>query len=133
MSAKQFVSGLFELWEQGNAEPFFAALAPDLTWTVSGSTPISGTFHGKSAYLEQVYKPLLSIFTGPTVCRVRRILGDGDSVVVEWHGDTPTRSGRVYSQDYCWLIRVGTDGRTIQEVAGYFDTERVSELFAAMR
>ena len=128
MTAKEFVTDLFNRWEMGDSAPFFAALAPDVVWTATGTTPISGTVQGKEAYLEKIYRPLLSIFTGPTVCRVRRIIAEGDTVVIEWHGETPTTKG-VYSQDYCWVVRVRPDGAAIAEVTGYFDTARVSQLF----
>ncbi len=131
MSAKDFVSDLFERREEGDSTGFFNALAADVVWTAKGTTPISGTYHGKDDYLQNVYKPLLSIFAGPTVCRVQKILGDGDTVAVEWHGETPTSSGSIYSQDYCRLIRVTEDGRAIREVTGYFDTALVNALLAA--
>lgn len=131
MNAKDFVAHLFDLWEKGDAAPFFAALAADVIWTATGTTPISGTHLGKETYLTKVYKPLLSIFSGPTRCRLKRILGEGDVVVVEWHGETPTKSGALYAQDYCWLIRVGSECRDIREVTGYFDTARVDALFSA--
>ena len=130
MPAKDVVSKLFDLWEKGDSSPFFEALAPDVVWIVSGNTPISGTYHGKQVYLEKVYKPLLAVFNGPTKCHVRRILGDGDTVAVEWHGETPTTTGFHYSMNYCWLIRVREDGKAIQEVTGYYDTAMVNALFA---
>ena len=122
MDAKTLVSALFERWEQGDSGPFFAALAEDLIWTARGTTPISGAYHGKANYIEKVYQPLPSLF--------RRILGDGDSMAVEWHGETPTASGSIYSQDYCWIIRVSEDKHAIQEVTGYFDTALVDRLLS---
>ncbi|MFO1057529.1 MAG: nuclear transport factor 2 family protein [Dongiaceae bacterium] len=130
MAAKAFVARLFDLWEKGDSAPFFAALADDVVWTAMGTTPISGRYEGKQAYLERCYKPLLAIFAGPTRCRVKRILGDGDVVVVEWHGETPTVSGPLYAQDYCWVLKVAAQGETIVEVTGYYDTARVGALFA---
>jgi uncharacterized protein len=130
MPAKEFVSKLFDLWEKGDSAPFFAALAPDVTWITRGNTPISGTYRGKDAYLEKVYKPLLAVFSGPTNCNVLRIPGDGDTVAVEWHGETPTTTGFHYSMNYCWLIRVREDGEAIQEVTGYYDTAMVIALLA---
>jgi uncharacterized protein len=129
MTPKLFVSKLFETWEAGDSGPFFAALVDDLTWTAAGTTPISGTYHGKAAYIEKCYGPLLKIFTGPTQCRVKRIFSDDHTVIVEWHGETPTSLKFVYSQDYCWIVRVSEDVRQITEVTGYFDTALVSELF----
>jgi uncharacterized protein len=129
MNAKDFVSMLFDHWEKGDAAPFFDALASDVIWTAKGTTPISGRYEGKEAYLNRCYKPLQAIFNGPTRCHVNRILSDGETVVVEWHGETPTVSGVLYTQDYCWIIGVGPDNRDIREVTGYYDTARVNALF----
>lgn len=128
MEAKRFVEQIFRRWEAGDSAPFFAALAPDVIWTAKGRTPISGTFHGKKNYLEKVYHPLLDIFTGPTTCQIERILAEDRVVIVEWHGETPTKRGP-YVQDYCWLIKVNEAGDAIIEVTGYFDTARVEALF----
>jgi ketosteroid isomerase-like protein len=130
MNAKQIVTQLFAQWEQGDSAPFFAALAADLVWTAKGTTPISGTYRGKQAYLDQCYKPLLAVFAGPTGCKVHRIIGDGELVVVEWHGETPTVAGPLYAQDYCWVLRVAPGTGEITEVTGYYDTARVEALLA---
>ncbi len=133
MSAKEFVAGVFEKWEKGdNAAAFFGALAADVIWTARGTTPISGTVHGKDAYMEKVYQPLKSVFNGPTSCHVRQVFGEGNMVAVEWHGATPNTTDVVYAQDYCWLIRVSEDGTKIAEVRGYFDTALVDALMAAV-
>jgi len=129
MEAKTFIEGLFRKWESGDSGPFFAALSDNLIWTAIGGTPISGTCRSKQEYLEQVYRPLLAIFSGPTRCTVRQVIGEGQTVVVEWHGETLVASGGLYSQDYCWVIRVDDAIEAIVEVRGYFDTELVSKLF----
>jgi hypothetical protein len=130
MEAKRFVEGVFREWESGDSGPFFKTLSPKLIWTAIGSTPISGTYLSKQAYIEKVYSPLLATFSGPTRCAVRQIIGEGQTVVVEWHGETPIASGGNYSQDYCWIIRVDDANEAIVEVRGYFDTDLVSKLLA---
>jgi ketosteroid isomerase-like protein len=126
MTAKDFITQLFNRWEQGDGQSFFNALAEDIRWTAIGNTPISGTCTSRTEYLEKVYRPLFAFFTGPVRCQVRKIIGEGDTVVVQWHGEVATRSGRPYIQEYCWVIEV--EGETIKEVYGYFDTAAVLEL-----
>ena len=128
MTAKEFVTQVFARWEQGEQTSFFDALAEDVQWTAIGSTPISGHCTSKAEYLEKVYQPLRTHFSGPTHCQVKQILAEGDTVVVQWHGETPTRAGRPYVQEYCWVLRVR--GETIQAVHGYFDTAAVRHLLA---
>ena len=58
------------------------------------------------------------------------VTSEGQTIVIEWHGETLIASGGAYSQDYCWVIRVNDDNEAIVEVRGYFDTELVSKLLA---
>ena len=44
MTAKEFVTRLFDRWEHGDGQSFFNALAEDVRWTAIGNTPISGTW-----------------------------------------------------------------------------------------
>jgi ketosteroid isomerase-like protein len=128
MEAKELVAYLFNLWEAGNSSPFFEALAEDAQWTAIGSTPISGVSRSKSEYFAKTYGPLQKVFSGPTVCRLKRLIAEGEVVAAEWHGETPLAAGGMYVNDYCWVIRV-QDGRIV-EVTGYFDTASVNALFA---
>ena len=46
---------------------------------------------------------------------------------MEWHGETPLAKGGVYTNDYCWVVRV--QDQKLAEVTGYFDTAAVNALF----
>lgn len=127
MQAKEIVLDLFRKWEAGDSSAFFNALADDIQWTAIGTTPISGVLHGKAEYLEHTYQPLQTVFGGPTACNVKRVIADGDLVVVEWKGETPLLKGGSYFNDYCWIVRV-REGK-LAEVTGYFDTAAVDKLF----
>ena len=127
MNAKEVVTSLFAKWEAGDSSGFCASLADEVGWTAVGSTRISGVSHTKKEYLEKTYLPLQAIFAGPTSCKVKRVVAEGDTVVVEWHGETPLARGGVYANDYCWVIRV--TGDKLSAVTGYFDTAAVNSLF----
>ncbi len=124
---KELIRKLFTKWEDGDSSGLFAALAEDVTWIAIGSTPISGISHSKAEYMQKTYAPLQNLFAGSTSCKVKRMIGEGDLVAVEWHGETPLAEGGLYTNDYCWVIRVS--GEKIQEVTGYFDTAVVNTLF----
>jgi len=127
MTAKDLVADLFAKWEAGDSSAFFAAVAEDVTWTAIGATPISGVSHSKTEYMNKTYQPLQHVFSGPTSCKVKRILAEEDLVAVEWHGETPLANGGVYANEYCWIVRV--EGDKLAEVTGYFDTAAVNALF----
>lgn len=88
-------------------EVFLAGLSPDLVWTATGKSPLSGTFHGLAAYLDGVYRPLderLRRWPDPAV---ERITAQGDWGVVEFRGEGGVgKNGCDYSMRYCWSMRV---------------------------
>lgn len=127
MDAKELVTSLFAKWEAGDSSDFFAAVADDVVWTAIGTTPISGVSHSKKEYMDKTYLPLQAVFAGATSCKVKRVVVEGDTVVVEWHGETPLARGGVYANDYCWVVQVAGD--KLVEVTGYFDTAAVQALF----
>ena len=127
---RALVTEMFERWEQaGDTGPFLSALADDLCWTVTGSSPIAGTYRGKAAYLQGVYQRLDSRLERWPVPRVQRIAVDEDWAVVLFRGvEGLGRRGEDYSQDFTWWMRCG-DGQ-IHEVIGFYDSEKVSALLA---
>lgn len=128
MTAKEVVTDLFTKWEAGDSSGFFDSVADDVVWTAIGTTPISGVSHSKKEYWDKTYLPLQKVFAGPTSCKVKRIMAEDDTVVVQWHGETPLAKGGVYANEYCWVVRVAA-GKLV-EVTGYFDTAVVNALFA---
>jgi uncharacterized protein len=129
MTPKEFVTRLFERWERGDMKGLFDAISDDVRWTAIGHTSISGVYTSKAEYFEKCYRPLMARLNGPARCEVRRIIAEGNIVVVQWRGETPTHSGRPYVQEYCWVMRVA--GETITGVHGYFDTAAVVELLGS--
>jgi ketosteroid isomerase-like protein len=56
----------------------------------------------------------------------KRILADGDHVVVQCDGDATTVSGERYANTYCFVIRVA-DG-LLREMTEYMDTALVDRV-----
>jgi uncharacterized protein len=111
------------------AEVFLAALADDLVWTATGTSPVSGVFHGKEEYVDKVYRPLDErLVTWPKPV-VERIVAEGEWGVVQFGSrGGPGKNGTDYNMRYCWAMRVN-DG-LVREVVGYYDTAKVAELFS---
>jgi ketosteroid isomerase-like protein len=130
-NAGTFLRGWFgRLEETGwTAEVFLAALAEDLIWTATGTSPISGTYCGRDAYVEGIYRRLderLATWPRP---QVERIVADGEWGMVEFSSSGGLgKNGTDYNMRYCWIIHVVDD--RVTEVVGYFDTQKVTALFA---
>lgn len=123
---RQAIRSAFESWEQGDMRPFFALVSADVLWTVIGSTPISGTYQGKSAFLEGAAGNLTARFAGPLTAKIIDVRADGDKVFLQWEGRARTTDGRPYEQTYCWVLTM-SDGQVVEALA-YLDTELVSSI-----
>jgi ketosteroid isomerase-like protein len=124
---KRIIAEAFAAWEHGDYEPFFKVVADGVRWTVIGSTPISGTFEGKQAFLEGAVVPLHDRLAGPIQATVLNIFGDGDQVILQWRGESAGRNGRPYHQTYCWVMRLA--GGLVVEVTAYLDTGLVAAMY----
>lgn len=129
--AKTFLGKWFyRLAESGwDGEVFLDALADDLVWEVTGTSPISGIYRSKQEYTEKVYKPLderLASWPKPVV---EQIIGDGEWAAVRFRSEGGRgKNGVDYNMIYCWLMRVS--GGKVREVTGFYDQIRVGELFS---
>jgi ketosteroid isomerase-like protein len=120
---------------EGDARPFVAALADDVTWTVTGENPWSGAYRGKTALRSELFGRVMPRFKQPYRLSIKTIVAEGAWVVVELRGvDNVTNAGVPYQQEYCWICRVA--GEQLKEVREYADTYLASQvlepaLFAA--
>lgn len=125
-----FLRDWFErLAESGwTADAFLAHLSKDLVWTATGSSPVSGTFHGLQAYADGVYRKLDERLDRWPTPKVERILADGQWGVVEFTtAGGLGKNGTDYNMRYCWLMHV--TGDKVDQVIGYYDQLKVAELF----
>lgn len=125
---RQLVADAFAAWGQGDSKPFFAIVADDVTWTVIGTTPISGTYTSKQAFLDGAVRQLGGRLQTPILADVKAVNADGDMVFLRWEGRSTGPAGQPYAQTYCWVMRL--DGGKVTEVTAYLDTELVSAMFA---
>jgi uncharacterized protein len=126
---RALIAAVFEAWAaQGDTAPFVDALADDLTWTVTGTSPIAGTYTTKQEYIAGVLVPLSERLVAIPTLRVVRLLVDGEWAAVHLEGRGSGKRGENYDMEYCWFIQVG-DGK-IRRVIGFYDTTKVGALFA---
>jgi ketosteroid isomerase-like protein len=114
----------------GFGESFLEVLSNDLVWTATGTSPVAGRYEGKGEYLEKVRSRLHERLDGaPIYPIVERILADGEWGCVSFRTEGLTgRNGADFSMQYCWLVKV--DGDKIAEVVGFYDTQKMNDVFA---
>jgi len=129
---KAVVERIFAELALGNGRPLLEHIADDCRWRVIGSTTWSGQFHGKSAIRKQLLGPLASRLSDAYRAAASRIIAEGDIVVVEARGNNRTTSGRVYNNEYCFVIHLSGDPPLMREITEYADTELMSTALGAL-
>lgn len=112
---------VFSETAKGNGRPFLEALAEDASWTIIGTTGWSRTYRGKAAIVSDLIAPLRRVLASPMKTYARRMIAEGDFVVVEGRGENTTRDGRPYDNSYCWIFEFRA-GEVIA-LTEYADTE----------
>ncbi|MEM7124569.1 MAG: nuclear transport factor 2 family protein [Pseudomonadota bacterium] len=125
---KRLVREAFRPWETGDSGPFFDLVADDVTWTVIGTTSVSGVYHSKQALIDQAFGPLLDRLDGPLKTRFIDLVADGDKVILRHESTGVAKTGLPYEQVYCFAM-VMRDGR-ITEITAYLDTDLLARILA---
>ncbi len=97
----------------------FSMLAEDGTYTVIGTTKVSGTYHGRSDLLTRLV-PVLSTFTSPPTLTFSNIVVDGDRAVLLASGTGTGPTGPYHQPYYAFSIRVAKG--EIVEIVEFMDT-----------
>lgn len=112
---KQIVREGFEKWANHSGS-FFDLLADNLQWTITGSTPLSKTYHSKKQFMDEVINPLNDRLAKLIVPKVTGIYADGDVVTVLWDGKATAKDGKLYNATYCWNMEL-KNGKIVKVIA----------------
>jgi|GEM_PF-198890 Ketosteroid isomerase-related protein len=123
--ATTIVANQFVKWKN-NEGSFFDILAEDVVWTVSGQSPVSGTYNGKAEFIEKAVKPILEKLKSPLQLELISLTNDGTHVWLHFSASATTISGGTYKNDYVWKLEV-KDGKIIQATA-FLDTYELTNL-----
>jgi len=122
---KEIVQRYFDGWRNGTGN-FFDLLAPEATWTITGTGDTAGTYR-KQALIDQVINPTSARLSTPIVPTVRGIWADGDMVIALWDGAATAGDGRPYRNTYTWYFRM-QDGKAIEAIA-FLDMQEFNDLW----
>lgn len=107
--------------QAGDLDALRAAFAPDATWTLPGDLPVSGTWTGPAAILDDFLAQLVARLdpSTPVTQDLHRVIADGEYAVAQWTSHARARTGENYDNDYAVVFHV-VEGR-IAEVTEYTD------------
>jgi ketosteroid isomerase-like protein len=127
---RQTVQAAFDNWRRAAGSPF-DLLASDVKWTIAGESTISGTYHSRRDFMDQVVTPFNSRLQTPLVPIVRGLYADGDTVIVLWDGAAIARDGKSYQNTYSWYLTM-RNGKIVSAVAVY-DSAAFDDLWKRIR
>jgi ketosteroid isomerase-like protein len=127
---KTLVAESFDRWRVGTGSPF-ELLAPDAQWTIVGSSPLSKTYGSRRQFLDEVITPFNSRLKTHLIPKVRRIYGDGDTVIILFDAHAEAKDDRPYVNTYTWYFTM-RDGKAVNVIA-FFDTRDFDELFERVK
>lgn len=116
---RQFIAQAFQRWAAGGGTFFQDVLAPDVTWTIKGTSPAAGSYRGRDAFLEQAVAPFAARLSSAVRPTVKGIWAEGDHVVVHWDGAATAADGAPYSNSYVWIFRMAN--LRASEVTAFLD------------
>lgn len=116
---RQFIAQAFEKWAAGGGTFFQDVLAPDVVWTIKGTSPAAGSYRGRDAFMEQAVAPFAARLSSPVRPTVKDIWADGNDVIVHWDGAATAADGAPYSNSYVWIFRMAN--LRASEVTAFLD------------
>lgn len=107
--------------EAGDEQELREVFAEDATWQLRGDLPISGTWRGRDAIIDEFLATALGYYQpGSVSLAVTNVLADADQVVLEWTSRARNRRGEPY-ENFCIGVFTIREGK-IQAVREYMDT-----------
>lgn len=116
---RQAVAAAFDRWAAGGSDFFAEMLAPDVVWTIAGSSASSGTYRGLEDFRTRAVLPFTSRLRTPVRPTSRTVWADGDHVITHWLGEAVAGDGLPYRNRYVWIFRM-CDGKAV-EVTAFLD------------
>lgn len=123
---KQLVETAWRAYVAGDPAEAFACMAPDVRWIFRGEFPGMSSVVIGHAPLKSMKDAAVGLFPEGLKQEIRSVIGDGDTVVLEYRAYGRTANGRYYDNEYCAIFTV-KDGK-IQEVREFTDTQRITKI-----
>jgi uncharacterized protein len=118
---KQVMERYVAALEAGDAEAVRDFFAEDATWWLVGDLPMSGTWSGRDAIMDDFFGTAMAQYApGSISLEVTGMVAEGDRIALEWTSRARTTAGEPY-ENFCIGVFTLRDGR-IAAVREYMDT-----------
>lgn len=123
---KKLVQQIYTDSANRSGTTFADNLAEDAVWIVTGHYSWSHEFKGKDAIQNGLMGHFRSLFPERPKTMADNFIAEGDTVVVESHGDNLTKAGLLYNQRYCMVWRI--ENGKIKQIKEYCDSALVERV-----
>jgi hypothetical protein len=119
--SKTVLSRYVETVQAGDAAAIRDCFAEDAVWQLDGELPISGTWRGREAILNEFLATAMSYYQpGSVSLEITRLVAEGEHAVMEWTSRARNTRGEPY-ENHCIGVFTVRDGRIVH-VHEYMDT-----------
>lgn len=119
------IQKMIDCFNNSDGPGLFELIDDDIDFRMIGTTPFSGRFKGKKAYMENMEK-VMEYLEPKITLTIDNLIPAGDWVVTEFRGDTMTKAGVPYCNTYCQVYKI-KDGKIVYQ-AEYMDTQLVMDV-----
>ncbi|WP_062382185.1 nuclear transport factor 2 family protein [Pseudomonas abietaniphila] len=116
---RTFIAQAFANWAAGGKTFFQDVVAPDVIWTIKGTSPVAGTYRSRDDFLKRAVAPFAARLASPVQPTVKDIWADRNDVIVYWDGVATAADGATYRNSYVWIFRMKNLRAT--EVVAFLD------------
>jgi ketosteroid isomerase-like protein len=122
---EQIVRNFFKVLSTGELENIRKTLHADASWTpMVKSVPGAGVHAPRDVIVDKFLAPVRGLFEdGDPKTTIDNIFAKGNVVCVESRGHGKLRNGKIYDNQYCWVIEV-KDG-LVWKIREYMDSHYV--------
>ena len=122
---EQIVRNFFKVLSTGHLENIRKTLHADASWTpMVKNVPGAGVHAPRDVIVDKFLAPVRGLFEdGDPKTTIDNIFAKGNVVCVESRGRGKLRNGKIYDNQYCWVIEV-KDG-LVWKIREYMDSHYV--------
>lgn len=126
MDPKTVVIRYVEAARDGMSAVIRDSFAEDATWEYPGDLPLSGTYRGIDAIVNEFLGGAAALMAPGVVIELTNVVAEGDQVVAEWTSRATARNGKAYRNRNAGIFTV-RDGKIVS-VREYTDTQHVAQV-----
>jgi uncharacterized protein len=125
---KELVAKTWQALVAGDLKAAFANMSDEISWLIpAGAGELGGLKRGKAALLE-FFRAAAKMFPGGLKTEIRRVYGDGDTVIAELVNRGKLFNGRDYENEYCFIFEL--ENGKVRRIREYVDTAKVRDLMS---